>query len=422
MTEPREPTDTDASGFSGESSVSHPLSGLLVADFSRHLPGPLAARLLADLGARVIKVEEPRSGDPVRAAPPSSRGTSALAAMLLAGVESVALDLKRPSGRDVADRLIARADVLLETFRPGTFARLGWTREELQRRFPRLIVCSLSGWGQDGPEASRAGHDLTYQAAAGLLAPIVSHPASQAPQALPPAPFADLSGAWSAVSAILAAVIQRERTGRGAAIDASLFDAALHSNLLGWAAEAGGAKAVGEPLALTGDLPCYSIYETADKKKVALALLEPHFWHRFCHAAERPDLAGSHYQRGAGFRRKLARLIRQRTRAQWAELFAAHDLPAGPVLTAAEARSSAQAQARAVVHTGADGLPRLGFPARFDGHRPAAPEGIPNLGQSTEDLLEELGAPEARQSRWSRRKAGVGARWSWQRLLRRFVP
>lgn len=411
--------DPEASGAAGAGGGPAPLAGILVADFSRHLPGPLVARLLADLGARVIKVEEPRTGDPVRAAPPMSKGNSALAGVLLAGVESLALDLKQPSGRDVADRLIARADVLLETFRPGTFARLGWTREELQRRFPRLIACSLSGWGQDGPAAPRAGHDLTYQAAAGLLAPIVG---SSGPQALPAAPFADLSGAWSAVSGVLAALLRRERTGKGAMIDASLFDAALHSNLLGWAAEANGAKAVGQPLALTGDLPCYSVYETADRKKVALALLEPHFWHRFCHAAERPDLVGHHYDRGTGFRRKLERLMGQRTRAQWAELFVAHDLPAGPVLSAAESRASAQAQARGVVRTGADGLPRLAFPARFEGHRPAAAERVPDLGAATDDLLEELGAPEARVSRWRRRKAGVGAGWSWKRLLRRLMP
>ncbi len=410
---------SEASEPVGTGGGSGPLAGLLIADFSRHLPGPLAARLLADLGARVVKVEEPRTGDPVRSTPPLSRGTSALSAMLLAGVESVALDLKQPSGRDVADRLIARADVLLETFRPGTFARLGWTHEELKRRFPRLIVCSLSGWGQDGPGAPRAGHDLTYQAAAGLLAPLVATPVGT--PSLPPAPIADLAGAWSVVSAILAAVIQRERTGRGTVIDASLFDAALHSNLLGWAAESGGAKAVGEPLALTGELPCYATYETADRKRVALALLEPHFWHRFCHAAERPDLAGSHLQRGAGFRRKLERLMRQRTRAQWTELFLAHDLPAGPVLAAAEARASPQAQARGVVRNGAEGLPRLAFPARFDGHRPVAAERLPFLGEATEALLEELGAPEALQSRWRRRKAGVGASWSWKRLLRRFV-
>lgn len=398
---------------------SSPLAGILVADFSRHLPGPLVGRLLADLGARVVKVEEPRVGDPVRGAPPMFRGRSALAGVLLSGVESLALDLKQPSGRDVADRLIARADVLLETFRPSTFGRLGWTLDDLRRRFPRLIVCSLSGWGQDGPAAPRAGHDLTYQAAAGLLAPIVASPTVQA---LPAAPFADLSGAWSAVSAILAALFRREKGGQGASIDASLFDAALHSNLLGWAAEANGTKAVGQPLALTGDLPCYSVYETADRKKVALAFLEPHFWHRFCHAAERPELVGNHLDRGTGFRRKLERLIRTRTRAQWAELFVAHDLPAGPVLSAAEARASAQAEARGVVRAGDDGLPRLAFPARIDGRRPAAAGRLPTLGEATDDLLEELGAPEARQSRWRRRKAGVGARFSWKRLLRRLVP
>ncbi|HSL81199.1 MAG TPA: CaiB/BaiF CoA-transferase family protein, partial [Thermoanaerobaculia bacterium] len=165
--------------------MSDPLRGILVVDLSRHLPGPLAAQLLASLGARVVKVEEPRAGDPVRLAPPVVRTgprtgtgpTSSLAALLLSGVESVALDLKRPGGREVLERLLERADVLLETFRPGTLARLGFPPEELRERFPRLVVCSLSGWGEDGPYAARAGHDLTYQALAGALAPTAATPA-----------------------------------------------------------------------------------------------------------------------------------------------------------------------------------------------------------------------------------------------------
>ncbi|HXU45581.1 MAG TPA: CaiB/BaiF CoA-transferase family protein [Thermoanaerobaculia bacterium] len=389
-----------------------PLAGILVADLTRHLPGPLAARLLADLGARVVKVEEPAAGDPVRAAQPLVRGISPLAGMLLAGVESVALDLKQPAGRDVADRLIARADVLLESFRPGRLARFGWAPEELKRRFPRLIVCSISGWGQDGPDAHRAGHDLAYQAAAGLLAPTAEMPA---------APLADLMGAWSAVSAVLAALYERERTGRGTHVDAALYDAGLHANLIGWAAEAAGEKKIGEPLGLTGELPCYRLYESADGKPVALALLEPWFWHRFCHAAERPELSGLQYRKGLGARRKVERLIRQRTRSEWAEFFAAHDLPAGPVLSAAEARASAQAKARGVVSETEDGLPRLAFPARFDGRRPASAPHLPGLGDSTSGLLDELGAPEARLTRFKLRASGIGAKWSWKKALRRLV-
>jgi alpha-methylacyl-CoA racemase len=285
---------------------STPLAGTLVIDLSRHLPGPLAAHLLADLGARVVKVEEPREGDPVRLAPPVVRsrsgGRSSLAALLLSGVESVALDLKKPAGREVLERLLDGADVLLETLRPGTLERLGLPPAELRKRFPRLVVCSLSGWGQDGPRAHRAGHDLTYQAVAGALA---------ATAAMPAYPAADVTGAWSAVASILAALVERGRTGEGSWIDASLYDAALHLNLIGWAAEApiesaseaavGPAtkaegrrsRRLGEPHGLAGALPCYRLYRTADGGLLAVAPLEERFWRGSASSPVRPISGGS---------------------------------------------------------------------------------------------------------------------------------
>ena len=142
-----------------ETPAHSPLDGILVVDLSRHLPGPLASRLLADLGARVIKVEEPTYGDPVRQAIPRKDGRSALAALLLAGHESLAFDLKAPKARESFEQLLSHADVLLESFRPGTLARLGLPPDELRRRFPELILCSVSGFGQGGPLAPQAGHD-----------------------------------------------------------------------------------------------------------------------------------------------------------------------------------------------------------------------------------------------------------------------
>ncbi|HEY2739828.1 MAG TPA: CaiB/BaiF CoA-transferase family protein, partial [Thermoanaerobaculia bacterium] len=283
-----------------------PLSGLLVVDLTRHLPGPLAAHLLADLGARVIKIEEPALGDPVRHAPPRRGDTGALAAILLSGVESVALDLKQPAARQVLEALLARADVLLESFRPGTLERLGFAPEELRIRYPRLILCSISGWGQSGPYAARAGHDLTYQALAGSLAPT----ASPTSPSMPAVPVADVTGAWSAVTAILASLIEREKTGEGTTIDAALFDGAVHANLASWASEAEGAKTVGESLPLTGALPCYNLYRTAEGDTLALAALEPHFWELFCRAAGRPDLIRHHYRSRERSRRKVAALVR----------------------------------------------------------------------------------------------------------------
>lgn len=398
--------------------ASAPLDGLLVVDLSRHLPGPLAAQLLASLGARVVKVEEPKTGDPVRLAPPVVRTgagpTSSLAALLLSGVESVALDLKKPAGREVLERLLARADVLLETFRPGTLARLGFPPEALRERFPGLVVCSLSGWGEDGPYAARAGHDLTYQALAGVLAPTA---------ATPPYPAADVTGAWSAVTAVLAALLERERAGEGgtgARIDASLYDAALHLNLVGWADRAaapGGDRAVGEPHGLAGALPCYRLYRTADGGYLAVAPLEEHFWRRFCEAVGRDDLRKVQYREDDEAHRRVAELVASRTLGEWRELLAGVDVPVEPVLSAAEAEDHPQARARGLLHRSDDGLLRLAYPARLDGRRPTAGERFPELGEDTDRVLEELGGEAAGMAPRRRRRAGVGKRLGLKRLL-----
>jgi alpha-methylacyl-CoA racemase len=357
----------------------------MIVDLSRHLPGPYASRILADLGARVIKVEEPGRGDPV----------------LLAGVESVALDLKKPAARAALDALLARADVLLASFRPGTLARLGLDPAALRAAHPRLVVCALSGWGEEGPHAGRAGHDITYQAVAGALASV--------PPGRPPAvPVADLAGAWSAVAAILAALVARGRTGEGARIDAALLDGAAHANLMTWAAAADGGGAVGELQPLAGALPAYNVYETKDGGRLALGLLEPHLFERFLAVAGHPELAPLQFRDDDRARRRLARLVALRTRAEWEALLAAEDLPVEPVLSAAEARAHPQMAARGVVTQGSDGLPRLAFPARLDGVRPRARERVPQVGEDTEALLAELGLKGGegigvrRESRWRR--------------------
>lgn len=400
---------------------SAPLAGVTVVDLSRHLPGPLAAHLLADLGARVVKVEEPSSGDPVRLAPPladraANGGEGRLATLLLSGVESVALDLKRPAGREVLERLLAGADVLLETFRPGTLARfgsaarLGFAPDELRERHPRLVVCSLSGWGADGPYAARAGHDLTYQALAGTLA---------ATGDTPPYPAADVAGAWAAVSSILAALLARARTGEGTTIDGSLYDAALHLNLVGWAERERGLT-VGERHRLAGALPCYRVYATADGGRLAVSALEEHFWRRFCEAAGRSDLLKLQYREDAEAHARVAEMVAARTLAEWTELLATIDVPIEPVLSSTEAAEHPQAEARGVLRRGADGLLRLAFPARIGGARPAAAERYPELGEDTGRIVEEAGGEAAGMTPRARRKAGVGRRWSWQRAVKRW--
>ncbi len=388
-----------------------PLEGTLVVDLSRYLPGPLVGRLLADLGARVIKVEEPELGDPSRHDPQGKGGQSALATLLLAGHESLALDLKRPAARECLEDLLLKADVLVESFRPGTLGRLGLDPSALRRSYPRLVICSVTGWGQGGPHAQRAGHDLTYQAIAGSLA---------ASPAMPAVPTADVTGAWSAVSAVLAALLRRTRTDRGAWIDQALLDAASHSAVTSWAAEGEGTKDVGEPLLLTGGIPCYDLYRTRDDGWLALGALERRFWKELCKAVDRKDLTLRQYSSDPAVRREVASLVAGRTRAEWARLMAEHDIPAEPVLSLSESLAHPQVRHRDLLRPGTDELPRLGFPALIDGDRPRGGEPFPELGEHTEAIVEEFGLA-SNLSRQRRHFAGIGRRLGVKRWLYRFA-
>ncbi|MEM7350065.1 MAG: CaiB/BaiF CoA-transferase family protein [Acidobacteriota bacterium] len=379
------------------------LGDLLVVDASRYLPGPLVSRLLADLGARVLKVEEPKLGDPARQVFPGGR--EGLAALLLAGHESIALDLKQEAGLRCLEELLISADVFVESFRPGTLERLGLSVAEIRRRYPRLILCSVTGWGVDGPHAHRPGHDLTYRAIAGSLAGGRDMPASQT---------ADIVGAWSAVTSILAALYRRQRDGQGCWIDQALLDAAGHAAITAWAAEADGPKADAEPLLLTGAIPCYSLYPTRGGGRLALAALEPHFWQRFCVAIERPDLVSNQYDSSGSTHREVAKIAASRSREEWLELFADLDIPVDPVLTPTEALEHPQVRARELLRQGPDDLPRLGFPARFDGVRPRGGNPLPVLGEHTESLVEEFGLARDLSPR-RRRARGIGRQRSFKR-------
>ena len=385
-----------------DADVARPLADVRVLDLSRYLPGPLVSRLLADLGADVVKVEEPTLGDPSRQAPPQLDGRSSLAAILLAGHRSLALDLKKEPARQVLLELLADVDVLVESFRPGVLAGWGLAPEKLQARFPALVLCSVTGWGQDGPLARRSGHDLTYQALAGTLAP--------RPEVVPASQTADILGAWSAVSAILAALYRRQRTGRGCWIDQSLADAAGHAAITNWAAEADGPKALGKKLPLTGALPCYDLYSTKDGGYLAVAALEPKFWRRFCRALGRLDLVARQFSTEDATRNEVARVVKERSRDEWAEFLTELDVPVEPVLSASEALEHPQVKSRGMFFEAEDGLRRLAFPARFDGQRPCGDPTFPEHGQHTHDLLRGLEAPRG-LGRWARRRGGIGRRF-----------
>jgi crotonobetainyl-CoA:carnitine CoA-transferase CaiB-like acyl-CoA transferase len=289
-----------------------PLSGLLVVDLTRYLPGPFASRELLRLGARVVRLEAP-GGDPLRELAPAWHDA------LNAGKESVEIDLKSEPKR--GRELCAQADVVLESFRPGVVERLGVGPDDLPAT---VVYCSFTGFG---PGEQRAGHDLNYQGWAGLLA-------DTAP-AMPPVQVADLAGgALRAVTAILAALLERERTGQGSNLTISLTHSAheLAAHRLG-----------GEPIPrlLTGGLACYRIYATADGRYLTVAALEPRFFQRLCELLGRPDLAERQWNaEQEPLADELAEAFAAEPLATWLELFDGEDVSVGPVATLEEAAAT----------------------------------------------------------------------------------
>jgi alpha-methylacyl-CoA racemase len=287
-----------------------PLRGLLAVDLTWNLPGPFASRELQRLGARVVHVEPPQ-GDPMRAAAPAWHDA------VNAGKESVVCDLKTPEGLALANALCARADVVLDGFRPGVLARLGVVVPET------AVLCSLTGFGTGGRHEQRAGHDVNYLGWAGVLADTAPVP--------PPAQIADLAGGGLAAALeVVAALLARERTGRGERLVVSITHRAhrLVAHRLGGLPER----------LLTGGLACYRIYPTADGRWLTVGALEPKFWRRLCELVGRPELASRQFDPDQEeLTAELGEAIARRTLAHWLELTEDEDVSVGPVWTIAEA-------------------------------------------------------------------------------------
>jgi len=364
-----------------------PLAGVRVVDLSRLLPGAFATQMLAELGAEVIKVEDPAGGDPMRHLPPLLDGRGLYDLLLNRGKKSVALDLKSPADADVLGRLVAKADVVVESFRPRTARRLGVDAERLRARHPRLVHCSITGYGQSGPYAERPGHDLNYVALSGLLAADRPNPTE-----LPRMFIADVGGgAMSSVIGILAALVGRTRDGVGASLDISMHDAMLYWVMLPAARDLvdGGAQAEGE-LPTFGAHASYNVYRSADGLLLALGALERKFWVAFCNGIGRPDLAARHASDALGEAALVAEMraiFATRTRDEWLSLLAGHDVCLTPVNTPHDALRDPHVVARGVVQS-ASGMRVVRPP--FVGRVPdLAPP--PAVGQHTREVIDSLG-------------------------------
>ena len=371
-----------------------PLEGIRVLDLSRLIPGPFATLALADLGARVDKFEDAGVGDYLRHFPPHRAGSSAGYQLLNRDKRSAVVDLKHPEMRDVFLELVGRYDVLVEQFRPGVMDRLGLSHASLLERHPRLVVCAITGYGQTGPHAHRAGHDLNFLARAGLLG---GQGPSGAPPQVPGFQLADASGAMWAVIAILAALRRRDALGEGGVCDIAMSEGAMGFAALSLAAGMVGVEGQrGEEL-LTGGLAFYNTYLTKDGGAVALAALEPKFCSVFCAGVGlEPDsmalVPGPHQ---AELKQRLAAIFVTRTRSEWSTFGEENDCCLEPVIAPHELVADAHVQARgALFEIVVDGetVPQLRTPVtpRDITHEAAAP-----AGRDTREIFRDAGFTDA---------------------------
>lgn len=342
-----------------------PLEGIRVVDFSTLLPGPFASLILAEAGAHVVKIERPGRGDEMRSYLPKFGDDSVNFALLNAGKRSVAIDLKAPDALERLRPLVAEADVLIEQFRPGVMDRLGLGYEALNIINPRLIYCAISGWGQTGPKAMVAAHDLNYLAESGILS--LSAGANGAP-VIPPVLIADLAGgAYPAVANILLALHRRAKTGEGAYLDVSMGENLL--SLAYWGLGNGFAAdqwpAGGDAL-VTGGSPRYQIYRTSDDRFLAAAPIEDKFWENFCSAIGLPPAMRASDAEPRAAIEAVGRIVATKTAADWMAIFEGKDVCCSIVASLKDAVADPHVEARGLlarrISAGGRSIPALPVP------------------------------------------------------------
>ncbi|MCC7016742.1 MAG: CoA transferase [Rhodospirillales bacterium] len=369
------------------------LAGVRVIDLGQYLPGPGAAQILADLGADVLKVEQP-SGDPLRALDPvtgrSVEGISPYYAAVNAGKRVLRLDLKSDAGKRAFERLAHQADALIESFRPGALAKLGLGAERLRALNPRLVHVALSGYGQTGPLAQQAGHDLNYLAFAGALA--ASGPFASPAIAFPP--VADHASAMHAALCALGGLQGRARTGRGTFVDVSLAESVLAWQSWGLTAAGFGAAPSREAAMLNGGAAYYRVYRTRDGKFISLGAIEKPFWRNFCEAAGRPEWIPRHADPlpQTGLIAEVAALVAAASRAEWDRRLGGVDCCYQAVLDYGEIADRPHVAARGLVRrvpadseTGVPAHVEAAFAAIVDGNTPRRRE--PFRDVSAEEAL-----------------------------------
>lgn len=376
--------------------MSLPLEGVRILDLSMYLPGPFCTQMLADFGAEVIKVEE-LGGEWGRRVYPVIGDKSTLFYAVNRGKKSIAIDLKTDEGKAIFFDLARHADVIVEQFRPGVMERLGLGYEKLDKVNPRLIYCSVSGYGHSGPLQYEAGHDLNYLSLAGVtgLTGTRDRPGMSGVQ------IADLAGgSMQAVSAILLALLAREKTGRGQYCDVAMMDGAI-SLLVYSLAEWSGQGTLPECNRgiLTGGYACYQIYATADNEFVSLGAVEAKFWQRFCERIGRPEYIPYQWDssRQDEILADIQAVMAEKTRQEWVEYFADADICFTPVLNLQEMTQHPQVKDRDMivlmenVQGSGKNMMLTGCPIKLS-YTPAVVKTVfPELGEHTDAVLQEIG-------------------------------
>lgn len=364
-----------------------PLAGIRVLDLTRLLPGPVCTLHLADLGADVVKIEDPQLGDYARTLGTGQGGDSAYFRMINRNKRGLVLDLKKPEGVAVFLRLAENADVIVESFRPGVVDKLGIGYAAVAAVNPKIAYCSISGYGQDGPYKDLAGHDINYLGYAGVLEQIGIE--GSAP-AIPNFQIADLlGGALTAAMGILAAVVEAKQSGQGRYIDVSMTDSVLAHTYFAMLRlnDAGRPAPRGGDL-LSGGLPCYATYRCADGKYMAVGALEGKFWQLACATLGRPEWVARQWE--PALREELAALFATRRRDEWAADFATVDCCVTPVLSPEEALANEQLNARSMVLRD-DGLTQFAPPLKLSGFDFAIRQPAPKAGEHNAEILAAAG-------------------------------
>ncbi len=378
-----------------------PLKGVKIIDFTRLLPGPLATMFLADMGADVIKVEDPDNPDYIRGFAPQVNGMSMLYLALNRNKRSLAVNTLSPEGKQVIYDLVKSSDVLIEQYRPGIMRDMGFGYEELSKINPKLIYVSVTGYGQSSSKAMDAGHDLNYVAIAGALGITGS---ANGDITIPGFQLADIAGgSYMAMNAVTAALYQRERTGKGEWIDVAMTDAAVPFTALQFAAYQGSKQNIPRAgFELSGALVNYNVYRCSDGKHVALGSLEPKFWNKFCAKVNRPDWNEKFLQQGealATLKEEVKTLFLTKTRAEWLDYFKEEDFCFTTINDLPDMENDAYLNERHMFveneHAAVGKYKTINQPLKFLQSKFANNWSAPDLGDDSASILKELNYDDA---------------------------